>query len=137
MSKTNEYSYDLFRHELLPELLGEDEEIILYWAGKALARKKHEEIETDGLATFFEKASFGALTLLKEKRSERIYELTTNDYQPKRPFSLEAGFLAQLTELEMDLLAEATYEVKKKKPTCLHITVRWDKKDPSSMREDA
>ncbi|NJP36712.1 DUF2507 domain-containing protein [Alkalicoccus luteus] len=127
--------YDVMRHELLPIILGEDEEVILYWAGKSLAREK-KTTDEEALVRWFRTAQWGNLRLIKEKRAERIYEVTTSSYEPKRPYSLETGFLAQITELEKGLLAEANYEIKKKKPVTFHVTVKWDKKDPTAPGSD-
>ncbi|SDN57266.1 DUF2507 domain-containing protein [Alkalicoccus daliensis] len=125
------YSYDVLRHELLPILLGEEENIILYWGGKSLARK-HKLMETEALQNWFQEANWGRLELIKDKKNERTYEVTTSSYEADRPYSLETGFIAQMVELEKELLAEASYEVKKKKPVVFQITVRWDKKDPTA-----
>ncbi|MGJ9383002.1 DUF2507 domain-containing protein [Salipaludibacillus sp. CF4.18] len=128
--------YDLLRHDLLPELLGEDEEKILYWAGKALARKKIKENEKIETTHFFHNAYWGSLQPVKEKKNERIYEVVAPHMSNDRPFSLEAGFLAQIVEIEKGVIAESYYEVKKKKPFTVQITVRWDRKDPSPLTEN-
>lgn len=125
------YSYDILRHELLPILLGEEESIILYWGGKSLARKQ-DQMEIEALQNWFQEANWGRLELLKDKKNERIYEVSTSSYEAERPYSLETGFIAQMVELEKGLLAEASYEIKKKKPVVVQITVRWDKKDPTA-----
>ncbi|SER90947.1 DUF2507 domain-containing protein [Salipaludibacillus aurantiacus] len=126
------YSYDLLRHELLPELLGNDETVILYWAGKSIARNKMSAIESLGIENFFKEANWGKVQPAKEKRNERIYELEAPHQNSERPFSLEAGFLAQLLEMEKGVVSEASWEIKRKKPLTAAITVRWDKKDPSN-----
>jgi len=128
-SQVSAYGYDLLRHELLPELLGEDETMILYWAGKTLARKKMKELESICSEDFFIKANWGRLTLEKEKRQENLYELVSFHQQKDRPFSLETGFLAQLTEIQKGVISEASYSIKRKKPLTVSIIVRWDKKD--------
>lgn len=128
-SQVSAYSYELLRNELLPELLGEDETMILYWAGKTLARKKVKLLESINSSHFFKMANWGTLTLEKEKRHERLYELVATHQLIDRPFSLEAGFLAQLIELEKGVITEASYTIKRKKPLTISITVRWDKKD--------
>ncbi|WP_416151425.1 YslB family protein [Salipaludibacillus sp. HK11] len=133
-SKVTDYAYDLLRHELLPELLGEDETMILYWAGKTLARKKMKQLESINTADFFMKANFGTLSLVKEKRHERIYELVSPHQIKDRPVSLESGFIAQMVELEKGVVSEASYAIKKKKPLTYSITVRWDNKDRTNSR---
>ena len=122
------YSTHLLKHILLPELLGKEEEMILYWAGKAMFRKL-SETEINDLSEFFFKAGWGQLTLIKEKRNERIYELTAPLMEKDRPFTLESGFLSESTEAETKCVTEATYEVIKKDPCTCRITVRWDPKD--------
>ncbi|WP_280769837.1 YslB family protein [Salipaludibacillus daqingensis] len=134
-SQVSAYSYDLLRHELLPELLGEDEAMILYWAGKSVARKKIEQLESFNSTDFFMQANWGTLKLEKEKRQERVYELVAVHQNKDRPFSLETGFLAQMIELEKGVVSEASYSIKRKKPLTISIIVRWDKKD--STQNDA
>ncbi|MBU9721201.1 MULTISPECIES: YslB family protein [Bacillaceae] len=127
------YSYQLLRHMLIPELLGKEEEMILYWAGKSIARKLYEDGVPE-LSSFFEQASWGTLSLLKEKRTEKQYELIAPLMEKDRPLTLECGFLAQWTEFQQGFITEATYELKKKKPCTYRIIVRWDKGDPVGDR---
>ncbi|PRO64942.1 DUF2507 domain-containing protein [Alkalicoccus urumqiensis] len=129
------YASYILRHELLPLLLGEDEEMILYWAGKALARK-HKDITEETLASWFQEAGWGTLELQQEKRKEKTYLLHPPAVDPARPFSLEAGFLAQTAEHDKEMLAEATYVIKKKKPVTVEIKVQWDRKDIVTRNED-
>lgn len=131
------FSYYVLRHQLLPELLGEDEAAILYWAGKSLARKNKEFIKADGVDLFFSRANWGRLKLVKEKKKERIYEFYSSHQSKESPFSLEAGFLSQAVEMEKELISEASYEIKSKKPLTLTITVRWDLKDAVPNESDA
>lgn len=131
VQKNMQNGYEVLRNELLPILLGEEEEIILYWGGKSLARKQ-DAMQQPELASWFEKANWGKLELKKDKKNERVYEVTTSISKTERPFSLETGFIAQMVELEKEFLAEAFYEVKNKKPVVFQVTVRWDKKDPAS-----
>ncbi|MBU9710953.1 DUF2507 domain-containing protein [Evansella tamaricis] len=123
------YGFQLLRHLLLPELLGEEEEMILYWAGKALARKLTDEDITD-LVHFFEESSWGTLSLVKEKGTEQHYELIAPLMDKTRPLTLECGFLAQWTERKVGFITEAAYELKRKKPLTFRIIVKWDKSDP-------
>ncbi|MCD8510311.1 MAG: YslB family protein [Bacillus sp. (in: Bacteria)] len=122
------FSNHVLRHVLIPELLGEEEASILYWAGKAIARKLQVEDMSD-LPSFFEKANWGTLTLIKERRHEKHYDLVAPMMIPYRPLSMECGFLAQWMEHQSGFVSEATYEVKKKKPLTCRIIVRWDPKD--------
>ncbi|RNA70263.1 YslB family protein [Alteribacter keqinensis] len=125
-----QFSYDLLRHALLPELLGKEEEAILYWAGKSIARKEplssFEEIQR-----FFYKAQWGVIKRIKEKKHEALFELSaTSLTREHAPVSLECGFLAEQIQLQKGFITEAAYELKKKKPLVFEITVRWDHKDP-------
>ncbi|TVP83378.1 MAG: DUF2507 domain-containing protein [Alkalicoccus sp.] len=122
------YSYDVLRHELLPLLLGEEEEMILYWAGKSLARRLNLQ-SPEELKHFFYEANWGRLSLIKNKRNGGLYEIESTCTDPSRPFTLEAGVIAQTVEKDKGLLAEASCTVFKKSPLTLHIVVEWDKKD--------
>lgn len=124
------FSNHLLRHILLPEILGKEEEAILYWAGKTLARKLFDSMHEKGLNEFFNKANWGELTLIKEKKKELLFELVAPYMVKDRPFSMECGFLAQWMELEKGFITEATYNVKKSEPCTVRITVRWDVSDP-------
>ncbi|WP_158282245.1 DUF2507 domain-containing protein [Salipaludibacillus keqinensis] len=131
-SQVPAFSYDLIRHELIPELLGEDEGRILYWAGKSLARKQMDLNKNINPYDFFTEAHWGSLQTVKESKSERIYELASSHQENKRPFTLEAGFLAQFVEIEKGVVSESSYAIKRNKPLTITITVRWDKKDPAN-----
>ncbi|WP_026690585.1 YslB family protein [Alteribacter aurantiacus] len=123
------FSYDLLRHALLPELLGKDEEAILYWAGKSLARK-YPLTDFDEMQRFFYKAQWGVLKKVKEKKHETLFELSsTNLTAEHAPVSLECGFLAEQIQKQTGFISEAAYELKKKKPLLFQIVVRWDHKD--------
>lgn len=130
------YSHYILRHLLIPELLGEDESTILYWAGKSIARKINEQSGQVELIDFFNKANWGELSLQKEKKSEFIYELIAPQMTKERPFTLESGFLAQWIELEKGFMTEATYSVKKNKPCTIKIIVRWDTFDPTRNKDE-
>ncbi|TMW71642.1 YslB family protein [Alteribacter natronophilus] len=125
-----DFSLDLIRNELIPELLGEHEEAILYWGGKALARK-HPQSSSRDTASFFYRAKWGVLKLVKEKKQQQIFELTgTRHTKDRKSVSLECGFLAEQIQNQTGCLAEAAYEIRRQKPLTYEITVRWDKKDP-------
>ncbi|CAM3820400.1 DUF2507 domain-containing protein [Alkalicoccus chagannorensis] len=121
-------SYHRLRHELLPLLLGEDEEIILYWGGRALAREQGA-LGSEELVTFFAESNWGWLEEKKTAKNEKVFTIETDSDAADRPYSLEAGFLAQMIEMETECLTEAVYEVKKKKPVKIEVKVKWDRKD--------
>ncbi|WP_088103759.1 YslB family protein [Halalkalibacter urbisdiaboli] len=108
------FGYDLIRNDLLKELLGQEHDSLLYWSGKALARKYplHSITET---IEFFKDANWGSLALIKEKKRERLFELrgTWMGKQDKRCYQLEAGFLAQQVEHLTGFTSGATNTVKK------------------------
>lgn len=112
--ETNQFGYDLIRNDVLKDILGKEHDSILYWIGKSLARKYPIET-TEQLITFFEKANWGILTLTKEKKQEKTYELTGPwmGKHDERCYQLEAGFLAQQAENSLNLISGATYTVKK------------------------
>lgn len=63
--ETSNFGYDLIRNDVLSELLGTEKETLLYWVGKSTARSYPLET-TDELISFFEKAQWGTLSLVKK-----------------------------------------------------------------------
>ncbi|BAB06814.1 YslB family protein [Halalkalibacterium halodurans] len=121
------FGYDLLRNDVLREILGSEHDAILYWVGKSLARKHPIETMEETFA-FFEKANWGQLSILKQKRQEYTFELqgpwmTKSD---QRCYQLEAGFLAQLVQNWSETIAEATYV---RKRGSVLIDVHTDKGD--------
>ncbi len=119
------FAYTLMRHDLLPELLGNEEETILYWAGKHLARK-YPLSTAEEICDFFQKASWGTLSVLQEKANRLVFELIPNEPVPAH-FKLEAGFLAKQYETITACITEAFDEVKKKR---VLFTVESNAKEP-------
>ena len=67
-------TYELLREELLPDLIGNDLDGILYWSGRNLARKY--PLETiEEVIQFFEKAGWGTLSIVEHKRREMQFQL--------------------------------------------------------------
>ncbi|MBB6445648.1 DUF2507 domain-containing protein [Bacillus benzoevorans] len=128
------FGYELIREILLPEILGSESAEILYWAGKQLARKFSLQ-DFSEIADFFEKAGWGQLMIMNEKKSELELELSslliTQRLQSKGTyhFQLEAGFIAQQIENQKEVIAEA-FEHPRKRGGKVQFTVKWDKKDP-------
>jgi predicted hydrocarbon binding protein len=121
------FGYDLLREDVLPDLLGKEHNIILYWAGKSLARKY--PINTiEEIITFFQRAGWGELSLVKEKKSELTFELTSSLFEHKKNIvkPLEAGFLAEQVQNIMGYITE-TNEDKKKQKVIFHV--KWDTHD--------
>lgn len=129
----NAFAYELIREELLPDIIGKELDRILYWAGKNLARKY--TLETfDDIIIFFQQAGWGDLNIVEQNRREMQLQLTspliTERYKNKQntTYQLEAGFLAQQTQQQRQVIAEA-YENQKKRAEKVLFTVKWDAKD--------
>ena len=118
----------LVRDILLPEILGDEADGILYWAGKDLARKFPVSSE-DEIITLFKQFGFGELQLEKKNNKQQVWKLTgptviERGRQEHASFNLEAGMLAQEIEFQSDLVTEASVEVEKKKS--VQIIVHYD-----------
>jgi len=102
----------LLRDALIPELLGEDRGAIGYWAGKSLARKFPLGNPKDA-AVFFQQAGFGTLTLLKQTAQMTRWQVSGEAVALRKkmdadaPFTLEAGFLAEMMAQQLGIAAEA------------------------------
>lgn len=121
----------LLRDALLPELIGEDNNI-LYWAGKSLARKFIVKNDDD-LMAFYLDANLGKLQRIKEKKDELYFELSGQIVQKrqelgKADFLLEAGFLAQSIQQQTGFISEAT--IAKQSKNSIIFLVKIDLKDP-------
>ena len=121
----------LLRDALLPELIGEDNNI-LYWAGKSLARK-FVVTNDDDLMAFYLDANLGKLQRIKEKKDELYFELSGQIVQKrqelgKADFLLEAGFLAQSIQQQTGFISEAT--IAKQNKNSVIFLVKIDLKDP-------
>lgn len=120
---------------MLPDILGSDSAEILYWAGKKIARKFPLESMSD-VIDFFNKAGWGNLSIINEKKNELQLELSssiiTRRIQSKTSphFQLEAGFIAEQIENQKQVISEA-FEHPRKRGGKVQFTVKWDKKDPS------
>ncbi|RHW33416.1 DUF2507 domain-containing protein [Lysinibacillus yapensis] len=124
------FGYEIIRDYLLPIILGKHEKDVLYWAGKDLARK-FPCTDIQLIASFFEDAGWGKLTLEKEEKDGCIFHLV-NDVDllklAERSFRLEAGFIAQQLESNNGYLTEC-YEEKDEKHERVEFTVKWDSKE--------
>ncbi|WP_332629149.1 YslB family protein [Halalkalibacter flavus] len=125
--RTDQFGYDLIRNDVLQDLLGKDHDAILYWIGRSLARKYPVSTVEDAIL-FFEKADWGNLSKLKEKKQLQVFELKGSwmNNDDKRCYQLETGFLAQQVEMWLECISGATYS--KTKDSVL-ITVETDKRD--------
>lgn len=102
----------LLREALLPELLGEDQGAITYWAGKSLARRFPIGNPQDASA-FFAQAGFGTLTMVKQTAQSTRWQLSGDIVRLRKTlsgdeaFTLEAGFLAEMMAQQLGVAAEA------------------------------
>lgn len=102
----------LIREALLPELLGDDQGAISYWAGKSLARRFPLGNPKDA-AAFFAQAGFGTLTLVKQTAQMTRWQLSGTPVKLRKQiageddFTLEAGFLAEMMAQQLGVEAEA------------------------------
>lgn len=113
-------SISLLRDALLPNLLKEDEEDILYWAGKELARS-YRFASLEDLSQKISAVFAGDLIQTKSTRKTLHFDwtgpLVTHrlSEQSNPTFSLEAGFLAEGFQQLSGEYTEATYAVYPKK----------------------
>ncbi len=129
----NAFAYELLREELLPDLIGNDLDGILYWSGRNLARKY--PLETiEEVIQFFEKAGCGTLSIVEHKSREMHFQLKgtliAERQKQKRhsSYQLEAGFIAEQIQKQRNVVAES-YEEKKKRSDSITFLVKWDIKD--------
>ncbi|MFD1671728.1 YslB family protein [Agrilactobacillus yilanensis] len=123
----------LLRDILIPELLSKDTGPILYWAGKAVARKI--PLETlEAVQDFFVLTSLGDLSLSKQKHNQYIFTLTGTTVEERLKltdtpdFQFETGFLAQSLEYQLGIVVEGMSELTKKQNGA-KITLQTDPKE--------
>lgn len=121
IEQPNEHVYfinQLYRDFLLPEILGDDNAAILYWAGKRIAR--HYDLSSfEDLFDFFSMAEFGNLTKIKERRSSITYELSGQTVEDRlnsdsKEFSIESGMIAEAVQRETGRMTECEIELLEK-----------------------
>ncbi|MBQ0141094.1 MAG: YslB family protein [Kurthia sp.] len=131
MKHVTAFGYELIRDHILSAIVGKNEEDILYWCGKEIARK-FPLLELEEVTAFFEEASWGTLELTKTSKAEAIYTLTGDPDIIKfdqRCFRLESGFLAEQNQKYNGYLTEC-YEIVDTKKNVVQFQVKWDLKDP-------
>lgn len=127
------FALSLLRDQLLPNLLGEETDEILYWAGKELARKQPMNEEGE-ITSFFNTFGFGNITLTEMKKNRRHYLLDgplvahrlTETHMAS--FSLEAGFLAEQIQRITGMFTEANYKADARKQY-VQLTLQSDPKE--------
>jgi len=126
----------LLREALLPELLGDDQGDINYWAGKSLARRFPIGNPKDA-TTFFEQVGFGHLSLIKQTAQMTRWQLSGTPVKLRKQlqgdgdFTLEAGFLAEMMAQQLGVSAEAelTETSRKLQATTVTFDVYTDPED--------
>ncbi len=129
--EVTQFGYELIRDHVLSSILGKNEEDILYWCGKELARK-FPATDLDQVPVFFKEAGWGDLTIDKLSKDEAFCTLAGTDEHLKfnqRCFRLEAGFLAQSQQQACGFLTECAEEIKPKQ-SHVKFHIKWDLKDP-------
>ncbi|MTT31702.1 DUF2507 domain-containing protein [Terrilactibacillus sp. BCM23-1] len=135
------FGYELLRSALLPEILGEEMSMILYWSGRNLARK-YPLSTIDDLIHFFDQAGWGRLELIEKAKSKMTFHLHSDLIQsrikdnPEIPFTLESGFLAEQIQTQQGFITETYTEVKNGKDKKVIFLVRWDNKDRIESTDD-
>lgn len=119
----------LYRDFLLPTILGETSEEILYWGGKRIARN-YDLASFEDVNSFFETTEFGTLTKIKERRTEIDFELAGQSVTDRlnsdsQEFSLEAGIIAEAVEKETGRTTECELEIDHKN-NLVHIAAKFD-----------
>ncbi|MDF7683619.1 YslB family protein [Lactobacillus sp. ESL0679] len=109
----------LYRDFILPQILGDDDDAILYWAGKRVARK-YDLASYEDVNSFFATAEFGTLTKIKEKRTTIIFELNGQTVidrlnSDSHEFSLEAGIVAEAMQKQNGRITECDVNIDEKK----------------------
>lgn len=110
---TSGAGYDIIRYISLPDLLGDDSDILLYFLGKNLARKFTLDSLNDVIYVF-EKLGWGHLELIKEKKQTLTFHLMSDAlvYRLKAPFDVDF-------KLESGFLAEAIKQTERKECECI------------------
>ncbi|QGH35246.1 DUF2507 domain-containing protein [Gracilibacillus salitolerans] len=111
--QTTSSGYDLIRYVGLPDMLGQESDLILYVMGKNLARQA-ECASIVEIQEFFQHVGWGELLLANEKRRGFIYELGGNLIKARLQMLKEIDF-----QLEAGFLAESMYHITNKNCECV------------------
>lgn len=111
--------FDILKYICLPDVLGQEKDSILYFAGRRLARQF--EINTlEDVIFLFDRFRWGRLEIIKHKKHEQRFHLMSDDVARRIElpldveFRLEAGFLAEAVQRLMERPCEAVEEVNKR-----------------------
>ncbi|AYF92745.1 DUF2507 domain-containing protein [Apilactobacillus bombintestini] len=144
MGNTSTSSYwgqEFLRDVLLTDLLGSDTHSILYWAGKKMARKFPLKDALD-TTKFFKQSGLGELSLISENKHEIKWNLSGEivasriEANPDADFMFEAGFLSQIAQQQLGVIAEAEMNPKEEKNGNVLIRVHMDPKHAAPMYDD-
>lgn len=92
---------DVLRYISLPDVLGPEQETLLYFMGKQLARK-FEITKMEDITYLFYTLRWGKLEVIKEKKKYITFHLMSDDIVERMKSSLEvdyrleAGFIAEV-----------------------------------------
>lgn len=112
--------YDLLRYMALPDLLGKDQDTVLYILGKNMSRAL-EMTTIEDLIDAFKLIGLGDLVHVKEKRSEDLFTLTSPLIQARKnaainqTYHFESGLISGAMETVHGFQCEAEETVKAKK----------------------
>lgn len=129
---------EMLRDLLLPSLLGNNEDI-MYWSGKLLARKLFLASKSD-LRLFFKHAGLGELKLIKSKKNTSTYELSGEPVKlrlslnQEPDFKLEAGFIAETCQLHDQIVTEGKIDKINSDNNTVTIIIQNDEHSP--IQED-
>lgn len=115
MKDTQEHLYflnSLYRDCILPQILGNDDQDILYWVGKHVSRK-YDLSNVAELPEFFDMAQFGHLEISKEKKHSAVFILSGQNVSDRldsgsKEFAIESGIIAECLERQNQTSTEAT-----------------------------
>lgn len=93
--------FDVIRYMALPDLLGDQAPLLLYFIGRNLARK-FAISSIEDVIYIFDKLGIGKLELVKEKKNQKIFHLHSDSVVLRLKGPIEADF-----RMEAGLLAEA------------------------------
>lgn len=135
ITPTPQLGYELMRHFVLPDILGEEAHSLLYLLGKNLGRK-FTFSNIPELQTFFSEAGWGTLTVKTENKNSIVFRLDGAPVSKAfalnatHSFNLEAGFLASNFASITGCYTEAAEELSK---AHVLLTVQWDRKELSTI----
>lgn len=127
--------YETIRDLLLPELLGDNPDI-LYWAGKKLARQYNLAKDED-LPVFFAECGWGKLERIKTHRQQQLFKLSgpivALRLKKNAEFQLETGFLAETIQNQAGFVTEAIVKDTDLRHGSVLLLAQLDQEDPIDL----